>query len=262
MNNIKLYGLHSRLKDSKSLVEYFRFEKLTDEFNFIWSPDDFDYLFATEQTYQNPKLFRQFKELYPKAKIRILWAGEAMSPDFNLFDYAVGFDDGLSYGDRFAQLPPPWEYPGKKFINSRVNEITTMEQAKKELSQKTGFCNFLYSNSNAHPMRDRLFYEVSKYKHVDSLGKHLNNVGHKGTGFSGFQNTCIDIKRPYKFSIACENAVFAGYTSEKILTSLGAHTIPIYFGDPAITKHINPECFINCNKLGGGRTNYRGDKGN
>jgi hypothetical protein len=30
---------------------------------------------------------------------------------------------------------------------------------------------------------------------------------------------------------------------------LAAHTVPIYFGDPNIEDIINPECFVNCNKL-------------
>lgn len=101
----------------------------------------------------------------------------------------------------------------------------------------------------AHPNRDKLFYILSKYKRVDSLGKHLNNVGVKGTGFSGHSMDCIKIKNPYKFSIACENASYLGYTSEKLLTSLAAHTVPIYWGDPEVSRNINPDCFIDCNKL-------------
>ena len=96
-------------------------------------------------------------------------------------------------------------------------------------------------------MRDRLFHEISKYKKIDSLGKHLNNVNEAGTGFVGHAHECVFKKSPYKFSIASENATFNGYTSEKILTSLEAHTIPIYWGDPLVYNHINPECFINCN---------------
>ena len=43
-----------------------------------------------------------------------------------------------------------------------------------------------------------------------------------------------------------ENAVYRGYTSEKIVSSLQAHTVPIYWGDPAVTELINPKAFINC----------------
>lgn len=76
-----------------------------------------------------------------------------------------------------------------------------------------------------------------------------NNVKQRGTGYVGHESACVEIKNPYKFSIAAENAQFEGYTTEKLLTSLAAHTIPIYFGDPEIEKIVNPKCFINCNKL-------------
>ena len=55
------------------------------------------------------------------------------------------------------------------------------------------------------------------------------------------------MKENYKFSIASENCGFQGYTSEKILTSLQAHTVPIYWGDPDVDLVVNPKCFINCN---------------
>jgi hypothetical protein len=56
---------------------------------------------------------------------------------------------------------------------------------------------------------------------------------------------CVKIKSNYKFSIACENAWFPGYTTEKLLTSLEAHTVPIYFGNRDVSLDVNPECFIN-----------------
>ena len=54
------------------------------------------------------------------------------------------------------------------------------------------------------------------------------------------------IKSKYKFSIASENARYKGYTSEKLLTSFEAHTVPIYWGNPYVTEEFNPEAFVNC----------------
>lgn len=48
-------------------------------------------------------------------------------------------------------------------------------------------------------MRDKLFYNLSEYKRVDSLGKHLNNVNTKGTGYLGHHKDCVTLKEPYKF---------------------------------------------------------------
>ena len=54
------------------------------------------------------------------------------------------------------------------------------------------------------------------------------------------------MKKPYKFSIAFENAWYPGYTSEKIVTSMLAGTIPIYWGNPDISREFNSASFINC----------------
>lgn len=245
---IKIYGMHPFCKDVPSLLKYLKIESLNDLFDFQWSPTGPDYLIATEHIIYNPKYLKEFQRLNTKAKILIYMAGEAVSPDFNVFDYATGFDGNLVNGDRFVQIPPPFSF-FDGFLRRDENEISTKEEAMAALKEKKGFCNFLYSNWNAHPRRDELFHLLSSYKRVDSLGKHMNNVGKLGTGFVGHALDCIDIKSPYKFSIASENATFLGYTSEKIITSLEAHTVPIYWGDPEIARNINPKCFINSNGL-------------
>jgi len=99
-------------------------------------------------------------------------------------------------------------------------------------------------------MRDQLFYEISKYKQVDSLGSHLRNVNEfdsKLLEISDWRLQSIKYKENYKFSIASENAQYNGYVSEKILTSLQAHTVPIYFGDKLVGMDINKDAFIDVN---------------
>lgn len=244
--------IHPQVKDVGSLLNYLHAEELSRSFQFVWDSTTPEYVIASEHIYtnrQSNKIFRRFSNDKNWKGIIIFHGGEAVSPDFNMVDYAVGYDADLSYGDRFAQLPSPDIFPGSKFIERQDNDIKTNIQAQHELDKKTGFCNFLYSNWMAHPNRDRLFYILSSYKHVDSLGRWLNNVKEKGTGYVGHSKECVGIKSPYKFSIACENACFSGYTSEKILTSLNAHTIPVYWGDPKIIENINPAAFINCNEL-------------
>ena len=248
MKQIRIYMLHTSCHDVESMLNYLQLTFLKSEFNFLWDESSPDYLITTEQIYNISKIRNLYNRIHKKVKITIFYTREAVTPDFNLCDYAVGFDYGLSYDDRYIQLPTPFElYPA--FLTRRHNEIRSMKEAQNVLAHKSEFCNFLYSNHLAHPNRDLLFRILSKYKRVDSLGKHLNNVKLSGTGYKGHENDCIAIKAPYKFSIASENASFTGYTSEKILTSLAAHTIPIYFGDPMIKEKVNPDCFINCNDL-------------
>lgn len=245
MKAIKIYVIHPKVTNVDSFLEYFSLQDLKDKFNFIWDSTNPDYLFATELIYGQRKSFNEFKKLYPIARIKIFWASEAITPDFNIFDYAIGWDVNLNFGDRFAMLPPTMVYPAKHFINAKENTIRSEMDALEELQCKKHFCSFLYSNANAHPMRDRLFYKISEYKFVHSLGKHLNNVNQKGTGYEGHRKECVEIKRDYKFSVSSENAEFSGYTSEKLLTSFCAHSIPIYWGDPDVKQYYNPQAFIN-----------------
>lgn len=246
---IRLYFIHTfDGKDLDHALSLLCLEELKSEFSFVYTSDNPDYLVASEHIYYSEECSLEFQRLYSKAKVKIFFAGEAVSPDFNLFDYAVGYDGQLSNGERYCQLPTPDEVLGKSFLSKSKNDIETLEQAKEELSKKTGFCNFLYSNPNSHFMRDKLFYDICSYKHVDSLGRHLNNVEKEGTGHSGHSMECVPMKSAYKFSIASENARFPGYTSEKLLTSLEAHTVPIYWGDPMVITQINPDCIINANE--------------
>lgn len=248
MKTIRLYVVHNWIKNVDDFLKMFELHSLKDKFELIWDDISPDFLFATDKIYHSKGEFNKFVKYYSKSKINIFIASEAITPDFNIFDYAVGWDVDLKMGDRFALLPPATIYPSKGFLKTIVNDIKSVVEAKAELQKKTGFCNFLYSNWFAHPMRDKLFFEISQYKHVDSLGKHLNNVSIKGTGYEGHRMECVEIKRPYKFSIASENARFVGYTSEKLLTSLASHTVPIYWGDPSVVQYFNPDTFINANE--------------
>lgn len=82
---------------------------------------------------------------------------------------------------------------------------------------------------------------------MDSLGAHLNNCENPSPRTADdWYAASIELKRPYKFSIAAENATSKGYTSEKIMTSLKAHSIPIYGGNPNVSRDFNPKSFINC----------------
>lgn len=241
----KVYMLHPMTNDIDS---FFRFLRLPFIQGCVWDKDNPDILFASEWIYYKYKYYEDFRSLYNKVKLRVIFLSEAIEPDWNLFDYAIGFNNLLKYEERFIRILSPIDmYHG--FINASVNDIDTIDKAKILLKSKSKFCNFLYSNPHAHPMRDRLFYILSNYKRVDSLGMHLNNVEVKGTGYEGHREECINLKSPYKFSIAAENAVYQGYTSEKIFTSLEAHTIPIYFGNPDIVEDVNPDSFINVNNF-------------
>jgi len=240
---MRVYCIHPNIKSCKQLLHYLHMSERVDEETLSWDSDKPEILFVSEWIYYRKEYFLDFLRVYPSSGIKVAILREAVEPDLNLMDYALCFHSGQG-DDRII----PWLHPidsYRRFVSKKQNDVTSEDQAYEILKEKTGFCNFLYSNPCAHPMRDKLFYEISSYKKVDSLGCHLNNVGKMGTGHGGHEKDCIQIKAPYRFSISSENATFRGYTSEKLITSLEAHSVPIYWGDPCVDDLFNPECFIN-----------------
>lgn len=167
--------------------------------------------------------------------VRILYTGEYQVPDFNLYDYAIGFDS-LEFGDRYIRYPLFLLYGDVRNVNSCrvVNDLDYKER---------GFCSFVYSNGRADKMRKDLFDALSEYKQVTSGGKYLNNTGKS-------LESKLEFEKKFKFSIACENYSTPGYTTEKIIESFYAGSVPIYWGDPLIKETFNDKAFINVSDFG------------
>lgn len=105
-------------------------------------------------------------------------------------------------------------------------------------TDKTKFCNFLYSNPHCST-RNEFFRKLSEYKKVDAGGSLFNNVDRVPYGKE------IEWMSDYKFSIAFENREREGYTTEKIVQAFLADTVPIYWGNPRVDEDFNPDAFIN-----------------
>lgn len=241
---LKVCFIHPWVDDVPSLLKYVRMENLADPAGLVWDENAPDVLFASEFIHYRKECFDKFRRLYPRSGLKVAYFGEALEPDWNVFDYAVGFSDRYAADPRYVRLLSPCDM-FTSFIPATENELSDASSAIRMLPSKPGFCNFLYSNPDAHPMRDRLFHCLSAYRRVDSLGRHLNNMAVPGTGWSGHAAECTGIKSAYKFSIASENACFNGYTSEKVFTSFAAHTVPVYWGNPDIGDDVNPEAIVN-----------------
>lgn len=172
----------------------------------------------------------------PEDKILIFYTGENICPDFNICDYAIGFER-MNYGDRYLRLPIAYCSTLSKELISKVERKHLLP-----LPQKDSFCSFVVSNPNAKH-RINFFHLLSKYKSVDSGGRHLNNIG------KPVKNK-FDFDSRHKFSICFENASHPGYTTEKLFDALAAQTIPIYWGDTTINDVINPNCYVNIQNIG------------
>lgn len=258
MDKIKICFLEKNivnLKTDKEKIDFFiKYMSLEDKkYNFEWNEINPDYLFVNECIYYGSTQ-KEIKKMYNKIilndPITIFVAGECIEPDLNIFDYAIVFDRHIFNSDRIIRIPYFVKF--KNFIINDKNDIKNIEDAKNELSKKKAFCSFIYSNKRAHFMRDKLFNDISnKYKLVNSYGRHLKNTtitDKEVLNEKNFRLQSIKIKSLHKFSISSENATYDGYTSEKFITSLEAHSIPIYWGDKTIVEEFNENAFINANK--------------
>ena len=62
--------------------------------------------------------------------------------------------------------------------------------------------------------------------------------------YRGIIKAKLPVLQQYKFSICFENSIFDGYVTEKIIDSLFAGCVPVYWGAPDVTDYIPKSCFI------------------
>lgn len=165
--------------------------------------------------------------------IKIMFVGENLVPDFNICDYALGFDH-MHFGDRYMRLP-------LYLVSDNFTNFPKVKSFNADEVLSRRFCSIVVSNAKvASPMRERFFRLLSEYKHVDSGGRLWNNVG-------GAVCDKIDFIKKYKFNIAFENSSVLGYTTEKIMDPMTVNVLPIYWGNRLIGEDFNTSSFINVN---------------
>lgn len=162
--------------------------------------------------------------------VKILFLGENQRPNFSLYDYAFGYD--FIHDDRYMRLP-------LYNIYGSMDKLLTKPTFQEILLQERKFCGFVYSNHSAWE-RLQFFDKLNEYKKVDAGGSCRNNIGRILNS-----DEKIDWCRHYKFYIAFENGCYPGYTTEKLYQAMEANTIPIYWGNPLISRDFNTQSFIN-----------------
>ncbi len=170
--------------------------------------------------------------------VRILFTGESVSPDFNRYDYAVGFDD-MSFGDRYFRMPLC-----NLVFNDRIKSLVDQRKDfdKEDLKKKDLFASFVCSNRYGQKERETMFNIMSSYKFVASAGGFLNNMNGERC------KDKIEFQSRSKFVIAFENGIYDGYSTEKIIHAFASKAIPVYYGNPSICRDFNEDSFINCHK--------------
>ncbi|RVY30032.1 fucosyltransferase [Helicobacter pylori] len=192
---------------------------------------------------------------------RVFYTGENEVPNFNLFDYAIGFDE-LDFGDRYLRMPlyydrlhhkaesvndttAPYKLkdnslyalkkPSHHFKENHPHLCTVVNNESDPL--KRGFASFVASNPNA-PKRNAFYDALNAIEPVTGGGSVRNTLGYKVKNKSEFLSQ-------YKFNLCFENSQGYGYVTEKIIDAYFSHTIPIYWGSPSVAKDFNPKSFVN-----------------
>jgi GR25 family glycosyltransferase involved in LPS biosynthesis len=117
---------------------------------------------------------------------------------------------------------------------------------KPPVKERTKFCAFIVTNPS-NQVRNQMFHGLNAYKPVDSAGRLFNNVGDAifaGLGGGGGELKKHEFLKDYKFCIVFENSSSEGYATEKLLHAKAAGCVPIYWGDPSITKDFDSAGFI------------------
>ena len=170
--------------------------------------------------------------------VKIFITGENVIPNFNECDYGSAFDF-IDFGDRYF----------RKIHSVDKNKRETVTD---DLFDRR-FCNFIYSNATSGEgatIRQKFCKKLMEYKHVDCPGKVLNNMNAEdelSPRNGNWIKSKLEFLKKYKFTIAFENACSDGYTTEKLSQPLQSLSIPIYWGNPLVTRDFNPKAFINCN---------------
>ncbi|GAA8349194.1 glycosyltransferase family 10 [Helicobacter pylori] len=197
---------------------------------------------------------------YQNAK-RVFYTGENEVPNFNLFDYAIGFDE-LDFRDRYLRMP--LYYASLHYKAESVNDTTapykiksdslyTLKKPSHQFKEKhphlcavvndesdplkRGFASFVASNPNA-PIRNAFYDALNAIEPVTGGGSVKNTLGYNVKNKSEFLSQ-------YKFNLCFENTQGYGYVTEKIIDAYFSHTIPIYWGSPSVAKDFNPKSFVN-----------------
>ncbi|MGL2761475.1 glycosyltransferase family 10 domain-containing protein, partial [Helicobacter pylori] len=158
---------------------------------------------------------------YQNAK-RVFYTGENEVPNFNLFDYAIGFDE-LDFRDRYLRMP--LYYASLHYKAESVNDTTapyklksdslyTLKKPSHHFKEnhphlcavvndesdplKRGFASFVASNPNA-PIRNAFYDALNTIEPVTGGGSVKNTLGYNVKNKSEFLSQ-------YKFNLCFENS--------------------------------------------------------
>lgn len=171
--------------------------------------------------------------------VRILITNENRIPDFNIYDFGAS-SIYMTFGERYFRKPV-------NFLTPKILQVSNDPTLLKRR-----FCNFIYNNQKfpGTKIRNDFCKMLSQYKMVDCPGRVLHNIDcpELAPRNGDWKNSKQRFLEKYKFTIAFENSIAPGYTTEKLVQPFYAHSIPIYWGNPLVSKEFNQKAFIDCNE--------------
>lgn len=142
-------------------------------------------------------------------------------------------------------------YPSIRKRKSHIEQLHRIMS-----NERTGFCAIInrYSeNKNFDLVHERNRYVEAFYPHIDIYGREPWEGENKWNKYSTYRGRCSNKRKTllnYVFNLCFENSYEDGYISEKIIDSLMAGCIPIYWGGGAyLLDTIPSDCYVNCRDL-------------
>lgn len=217
-------------------VNFFQ-RALSERYHLIRDDAHPEYLIYGEGVYGNNH--RRFG----KEVTKVFYTGENVRPPWGECDYAMTFDHENSH--RHYRLPlyviDMWGAVIEKWTDDYYQLVNLNHDYEKDYDTRN-FCSFVVSNPRQE-MRNKAFHFINQYKHVDSGGPHLNNIGRVLPRDSLHYK--LDFLNGYRFNICFENGSHPGYVTEKLFNALQVKTLPIYWGSETVGRDFNTRAFIN-----------------
>lgn len=186
--------------------------------------------------------------------LRVFYTGENVDPDWNECDLALTFrhNDINPYEYRLPLWTLYLNWFNRPYNEKRdqayLIDIPSLLNKSKSINLERKFTSFVASK----PMGKRLEFvpKLNKYKVIDCAGNLFNNMGGILSSSRGDHVEKISFLSNYKFNIAIENSSSPGYCTEKILHSMAAGSISIYWGSETVDKDFNHQSFVNWHDYG------------
>jgi hypothetical protein len=164
-------------------------------------------------------------------KIRTKWDCVKFkgTPYENFVQNKDAFDLVLTYENSLLDL-------GGKYVPYIVGGSFLKPTDKILIEEKSSLISMVLSSKKileGHRLRHRIFDQYSDKNFIEFYGNPFMPFDYQGAPFSR-----------YKFSIVIENVKKNNFFTEKLLDCLLFKTIPIYYGDPKITKLFNSQGII------------------